>query len=300
MTRQNWPVYFAVAGFFTVGLACMLAFSTQHALRMVPTLIASAGTPQQLSQAVLVSDPPPSNPAPVNDGVSSDAGPAQPQPTAPAAPVRVSPEDSYYNQLRSRIRWVQTRVGNEKLFTPDLDSRLLLAKSAAGRADLATLGLSFKDVYGIINAETSWVPRMGASKDGTPNLGIAQFEPATAKALGMRNPEDPVEAVHVAALHMKEAALWSAERIGRLKLRADERAAKLREGISIYYNLSTRGRNAWDGRNTAKLPRETQLHIQNARIGAQQAEFFDAQLQAMKLPRSPGARLMTASRQGSR
>jgi hypothetical protein len=46
---------------------------------------------------------------------------------------------------------------------------------------------------------------MGASKDGTPNLGIAQFEPATARALGMRNPNDAVEAVHVAALHMKDA-----------------------------------------------------------------------------------------------
>jgi hypothetical protein len=55
-------------------------------------------------------------------------------------------------------------------------------------------------------------------------------------------------------------------------------AAKLREGVSIYYNLSSRGRAAWNGKNTGKLPRETQLHIQNARLGAQQADLLDTRL----------------------
>jgi hypothetical protein len=308
MLRQNWPVYSAIAGFFTVGLVCLVALWILDWVPVRPTVTASvtASAPpgaQQLSQPTVEAAPAAAGAAPAHDTVAGDAAPVQPQPwvtAAPAAPARVSPEVGYYDQLRSRMRWVQTRVGNDQLLTPDLDSRLLLAKSAAGRAGLGALGLSYKDVYGIINAETSWVPRMGASKDGTPNLGIAQFEPATAKALGMRNPEDAVEAVHVAALHMKEAALWSAERIAGLKLHADERASKLREGISIYYNLSTRGRNTWNGRNTRRLPRETQLHIQNARIGAQQAEFFDAQLQAMKLPRGNARAVVTASSQGSR
>ena len=138
------------------------------------------------------------------------------------------------------------------------------------------MGLSYRDVYGIIRAETSWIPRMGASKDGTPNLGIAQFEPATAKGLGLRNPEDPVESIHVAAMHMKEAAEWSARRLAGLKLGATERATKLREGVSIFYNLSVKGRNKWNGRNTAKLPIETQLHIRNARSGAQRAAELEA------------------------
>jgi hypothetical protein len=189
-------------------------------------------------------------------------------------PVRE--EDGYYAQLRSKIRWVETRIGDDKLLTPDADSRVLLAKSAAERAGLDDVGLSFKDVYGIINAETSWIPRMGASKDGTPNLGIAQFEPATAKGLGLRNPNDPVESIHVAALHMKEAAEWSAKRLSGLKLGAGERATKLREGVSIFYNLSVKGRNKWNGRNTAKLPIETQLHIRNARSGAQRAAELEA------------------------
>ena len=116
----------------------------------------------------------------------------------------------------------------------------------------------------------------GASKDGTPNLGLAQFEPATARALGLRDPNDPVEAIHVAALLMKEAAEWSANRIAGLKLGDGERAQKLREGVSIFYNLSTRGRNRWNGTNTAKLPIETRLHIRNARTGAQYAAELDA------------------------
>ena len=198
-----------------------------------------------------------------------------------AVPVAAQPashEDSYYAQLRSRIRWVGTRIGDKELLTPDASSRVLLARSAAERAGLNEVGLSFKDVYGIINAETSWIPRMGASKDGTPNLGLAQFEPATARALGLRNPNDPVEAIHVAALHMKDAAEWSANRIAGLKLGADERAQKLREGVSIFYNLSTKGRNRWNGTNTARLPIETRLHIRNAATGAQMAAQLAHQL----------------------
>jgi hypothetical protein len=174
------------------------------------------------------------------------------------------------------------RVGENRLKTPDMGSRLLLARSAAAHAKLGEVGLNHRDVYGIINAETSWIPRMGASKDGTPNLGIAQFEPATARALGLRDPHDPVEAVHVAALHLKEAAQWSAKRIAPLKLTPEEHAQKLREGISIYYNLSSKGRAAWDGKNTDKLPRETQLHIKNARRGMLEVASMEEQLRRVR------------------
>lgn len=295
MTRQNWPVYSAVAGFATVGLGCLIALWAQRPMPFHPTVNAIPATVQTSPLAVEAA-PAPANPAPAGESAAGNAQPSVPQPQVAAAqPAPVAQKEAYYSQLRNRIRWVQTTMDGDKLLTPDLDSRLLLAKSAALRAGLGDLGLDFTDVYGIINAETSWVPRLGASKDGTPNLGIAQFEPATAKALGVRNPDDPVEAVHVAALHMKEAAIWSAERIAGLKLGAVERAEKLRDGVSIYYNLSTRGRNAWNGKNTQKLPRETQRHIQNARIGAQQAEFFDAQMQAVKYNDGHGLPVMTAS-----
>jgi hypothetical protein len=200
--------------------------------------------------------------------------------TASAADVLAA----YYDRLRSQIHWVPTRVGRAMISAPDYASRMMLAKAAAQRADLADVGLTYRDVYGIINAETSWAPRRGASIDGTPNLGIAQFEPATAKALGVHDPNDVVEAVHAVAIHMKDAALWSQSRLRGLKLRPAERAEKLREGISIYYNLSTRGRNAWNGMNTAQLPFQTQRHIANAKFGAQEAAMLDAQLRAAGQP----------------
>jgi hypothetical protein len=202
--------------------------------------------------------------------------------------------DAYYDQLRSRMNWLPVRYAGDVLKTPDARSRLLLSQSAAQRAGLQEVGLSYRDVYGIINAETTWIPRMGASKDGTPNLGIAQFEPATAKAVGLENPADPVEAVHAAALHLKDAAKWSAKRISGLKLTPEQHAQKLREGVSIYYNLSTKGRAQWNGLNTAKLPVETRRHIANARLGAREAAELEAQLRDVQ-QRVNGQKTMTAS-----
>lgn len=193
------------------------------------------------------------------------------------------PDPGYYNQLRNKMRWVSVKFGSNMLRTPDAMSRILLAQSAAQRAGLHEVGLGYEDVYGIINAETSWVPRMGASKDGTPNLGIAQFEPATARALGLKNPHDPVEAVHVAALHLKQAAVWSSRKLEGLKLPPHVHAAKLREGVSIYYNLSSKGRSQWNGLNTAKLPIETRRHISNAARGAREAGAIEARIRELRV-----------------
>ena len=173
--------------------------------------------------------------------------------------------------LAAKIKWVPVRHGAKTLRTLDPASRLLLARSAAERANLASVGLSVHDVYGVIDAETSWVPRDGMGKNGVTSLGLAQFEPRTAKGLGLEDPHDPVQAVHAAALYMKHGAEWSARKIAHLKLTPEQRAAKLREGESVYYNLSIKGRNKWDGANTAALPDETQRHISNVRSGVQEA-----------------------------
>lgn len=212
---------------------------------------------------------------------AKQAAPA-PMVVAEAATAGLMHAADPFQQLRSRLRWLPIKLGNDTLKTPDAQSRLLLAQSAAQHAGLAQVGLSYKDVYGIINAETSWIPRLGASKDGTPNLGIAQFEPATARAIGLTNPADPVQAIHAAALHMRDAAIWSARRIAGLKLTDAQRAEKLREGVSIYYNLSSKGRSIWNGRNTAKLPFETRRHIANARDGAEEAAELAQQLDQLK------------------
>jgi hypothetical protein len=184
------------------------------------------------------------------------------------------------------LRWVPANLDGGKV-TLDPASRLALSRSAAERARLHEVGLDFRDVYGVISAETSWVPRTGMGKNGTASHGLAQFEPATARAVGLRDPNNAVEAVHAAARLLREAAVWSKQRIARLSLAPEQKAAKLREGVSIYYNLSSRARSAWSGLNTHKLPVETQRHIRNVRDGAKQAEQLNARLGGPSLPPLP-------------
>ncbi|HEX2545024.1 MAG TPA: hypothetical protein VHL79_09115 [Ramlibacter sp.] len=188
---------------------------------------------------------------------------------APAAQAAV--QFASEEALRARIKWVPVRYAGENLKTLDEASRLLLAQAAAERAKLGEVGLSFEDVYGVIWAETSWIPRTGMGKNGVQSLGLAQFEPRTARGLGLKNPNDPVQAVYAAAVNMKHGAEWAADKIEHLKLTPEQRAEKIREGVSIYYNLSIKGRNKWDGQNTAILPVETQRHITNVRLGAEKA-----------------------------
>jgi hypothetical protein len=187
-------------------------------------------------------------------------------PVAEAA-VKFTSEEA----LRARIKFETVRLGGKSVQTLDEASRLLVAQAAAERAGLQKVGLSFEDVYGVIDAETSWIPREGMGKNGVASLGLAQFEPRTARGLGLKDPNDPVQAVYAAAQNMKHGAEWAEDKIAHLDLTPQQRATKIREGVSIYYNLSIKGRNKWDGVNTAQLPLETQRHIRNVRAGAEKA-----------------------------
>jgi hypothetical protein len=275
MTGERWAIYFAVTGFATVALGCLAGM---WAMGMHPRLVplASVAAPPTIPDAVPASKTP--SPALPPQPIEAQAAVV-----VPAAPAQQSPaalEEAYYAHLRSQIHWVPTRLGRAMFMAPDFASRVLLAKAAAQRAALSDVGLGFQDVYGVITAETSWVPRRGSGRNGTASYGVAQFEPTTAKALGLQHPEDLVEAVHAAARHMKEAAEWSHARIAGLRLDAGERALRLRDGVSVYYNLSSRGRAAWNGRNTEALPLPTRQHILNARVGALEAGFLEAQMRA--------------------
>jgi soluble lytic murein transglycosylase-like protein len=190
---------------------------------------------------------------------------------AAAAPARTTLKFTSDAELRAQMNWVPVRYAGEKTKTLDEASRLLLAQAAAERAGLEEVGLGFEDVYGVIYAETSWIPRDGMGKNGVSSMGLAQFEPRTARGLGLKNPHDPVQAVTAAAVNMKHGAEWAEDKIAHLKLSPEQRADKIREGVSIYYNLSVKGRNKWNGVNTAKLPIETQRHIRNVRRGADRA-----------------------------
>lgn len=180
-------------------------------------------------------------------------------------------------------------AGNSLAAPVEPAMRLQLARTAAERAGLPKVGLDFRDLYGVIHAESSWIARDGKGRNGVTSEGLAQFEPATAKAVGLRDPNNAVEAVNAAARLLRDAAEWSAQRIAGLRLAPDERAARLREGVSVYYNLSTKSRNAWSGLNTGSLPIETQRHIRNVREGARQADQLNARLGGAKLPPLPAA-----------
>ena len=184
-----------------------------------------------------------------------------------AAAVKFASEEA----LRAKIKFETVRYGGKTIKTLDEESRILLAQAAAQRAGLQKVGLSFEDVYGVIDAETSWIPRSGMGKNGVTSMGLAQFEPRTARGLGLKDPNDPVQAVYAAAVNMKHGAEWAEDKIAHLNLTPEQRAMKIREGVSIYYNLSIKGRNKWDGVNTAQLPVETQRHIRNVRAGAEKA-----------------------------
>jgi soluble lytic murein transglycosylase-like protein len=237
---------FAVAAVGAVALSCQVSSTAPAVSVKVPVAIPAVVSPATVAAA------------------KAAAAPA----IAFAAPaVKLGSEDA----LRAQIKFETAHWGGKPVRTLDEASRILLARAAAEKAGLGEVGLSYQDVYGVIEAETSWIQRTGSSKDGTPNLGLAQFEPRTAKSLGLTNPEDPVQAVFAAARYMKLGAQWASGRIASLKSNPALYAAKLREGVSVHYNLSIKGRNKWTGLNTAQLPVETQRHIRNAAAGAREA-----------------------------
>ena len=254
MQRTNTFPVWAAASFAVVGAVAVLSSQVPSGLSAGGAQVAEAARTVSAAAAVAAASP--------------AAAPALQLATPAAkAAIRFSSERA----IRQHIKFETVKYAGKKIQTLDEESRLLLVQSAAERAGLHEVGLSFEDVYGVIDAETSWIPRTGMGKNGVASYGLAQFEPRTAKGLGLKDPNDPVQAVHAAAINMKHGAEWAADKIAHLELTPEQRAQKLREGVSIYYNLSVKGRNKWDGLNTAKLPIETQRHIRNVREGAQEA-----------------------------
>lgn len=267
--KKTSPVW-AFASVAVIGAAAALSSQVSSGPASAPVAAAASSVGAAVSAAAPVA-------ANAVKKVTAAAAVAATTPSAPpairlAAPaakaaVRFASEES----LRAQLKFDTVRYAGKRIKTVDEESRILLVQAAAERAGLHKVGLSFEDVYGVIEAETSWIPRTGMGKNGVTSYGLAQFEPRTAKGLGLKDPNDPVQAVYFAAINMKHGAEWAADKIDHLALTPEQRAQKIREGVSIYYNLSVRGRNKWDGLNTAKLPVETQRHIRNVRAGAQEA-----------------------------
>jgi hypothetical protein len=141
--------------------------------------------------------------------------------------------------------------------------RVRLCKEIAQQEQLKRAGLDWKDLYAVVHAETGWVARQGIGRNGRPSFGLAQLEAPTAAALGVEDPNDPRQALRGAARNLKDAAGWASRHGGRVAL-------------SVYYNVSTRARQSWDG-TLESLPAETQVHIRNVAAGRAIAEQLDRQ-----------------------
>ena len=258
---------------FVAVLGAFGVLSSQMVPSVTSSADASAATPSGAAAAAVVRTAAAArNSAAAAVAAVAAVTPAATPAVAAAAPATVAVIRFASDEaLRARMKWVPVKYGGEKLKTLDEASRVLLAQAAAEKAGLGEVGLNFQDVYGVIQAETSWIPRSGMGRNGVQSLGLAQFEPRTARGLGLKNPNDPVQAVYAAAVNMKHGAEWAEDKIAHLELTPQQRAAKIREGVSIYYNLSIKGRNKWDGLNTASLPVPTQRHIRNVRKGAEKA-----------------------------
>ena len=134
--------------------------------------------------------------------------------------------------------------------------RVRLCKEIASQQRLHLFGLDWRDIYAVVQAESGWASRDGMGLNGKPSFGIAQMEEATAKSLGI-NPADQRDALLGVSRLLKEASAWA-----RARGHADKRMA-----LSVYYNLSTKARNAWDGESLHVLPVPTQNHVRNLRDG---------------------------------
>ena len=246
-------------------------------LRRAVLYAVMAGSLSAAAVSVILStaQPEPAAPSRYQSGVL--ANPSQAPPPAPAIEqVREDPwQTPELQDLRQRLNYVDVTFEGRRTLTLDGASRVALSKWAASQHQLHRHGLSWRDLYGTIQAETDWIERQGMGKNRVASHGIAQLEPATAKVLGITDPRDPIQAVHAAAHLLKEAGAWSRAKVAHLP--AQLRANAMRDGLSVYYNLSSRARAAWNGENTAELPVETQQHIRNARQGVKDAGYIETQ-----------------------
>lgn len=184
----------------------------------------------------------------------------------PSAVDRAS-DSSSSAEWTPRLPEVSVRVlGKDFPAMHPLD-RVRLCQVVAARENLPAVGRDWRDVYAVISAETAWAPREGRGNNGKASYGLAQLEMATARALQIDDPADPLQAATATARLIRESVAWA--RVKRVE--AQEAV------ISVHYNLSTAARNAWDGKTIDTLPVETQRHVANFLAGRRDAEFFGRQ-----------------------
>lgn len=189
-----------------------------------------------------------------------------------------------FNELRKNLNYVEITVGKQKHTVLDIASRIALVKAAAENAKLAECNLNSNDLYGIIHAETGWIARSGMGANHVKSEGLAQFEPNTAKAFGIDNPNDVVQAVFGAAWVMKEVGLWARSKLNReLKHKnfsTQQKNKIFHAYISAGYNLSSDARNDLTAETIENAPIPTQLHIKNTEQGTKIAASIEKNIES--------------------
>ena len=185
-------------------------------------------------------------------------------------------EKPQFQQLREKLQYVEVVDKKNKniqhsVLTPS--SQFALVKAVYDELGLKKHGIAQKDLYAVISAETAWQPRNGMGANRVVSSGLAQFEPATAKSVGIKDPHDPIQAVWGAGVLLREAADWSKSRVDRsihrhgLHMTKSQQEAAVKDGYSIYYNTSAQLREKWEVKNTSEFPAATRHHISNSRYG---------------------------------
>lgn len=182
------------------------------------------------------------------------------------------------------VRMVPVRFQGKRLASVYPADRVALAKEAAQSTRLnKKLGAdAWKVVYGVISAESNWVPRNGMGANKRVSYGIAQMESPTAKALGIDPMNAHESAVGVAKLideasnayrSRKHQGLVVTDELGR---QMPERTA-IAAYISVHYNTSSSMRANWGG-NVGDLEKPTQVHIKNVSFGISEASAIERQM----------------------
>lgn len=180
---------------------------------------------------------------------------------------------------------IMVKVGGRDIPTLHPLDRVRFCQIVARDEGLAKYGKNWKDIYAVIHAETGWVARDGMGRNGRVSYGLAQLEMATAKQLSVADPSDTMQSLVATARLIKEATLWARSR----NIENHDVA------ISVYYNLSTKARNAWDGLSTSTLPVETQRHEANSQDGRRLADRLGADRQIYEKVLGKEARMRGAA-----
>lgn len=146
-----------------------------------------------------------------------------------------------------------------------------LAREAASKASvLEGIKVDPAKVGAIMIAESSMVSRVGWSANGkTPSFGLAQLEERTARALGVKDLNDPRESALAAARLVAEG-----QKLARANRHVDPSLV-----ASLAYNTSSSTRKSLISHYGAELraehlPQATQNHVKNMAFGEQRMSLF--------------------------